>query len=260
MKTYAIVTGGSEGIGFAIAKELVQRGRNVVVVARSEERLANAQQALQQIAQDRFPDAARPEVLLHVTDVTDAAACIALHTRFAGQTDILVNNAGIGFRGFVSDEDFESKIKATIDTNCTALAHLSQLFLHDLHTHRGHLVNISSIVGAVPIPTYAVYAASKAFVTSFSEALRRECQLQKLHVSVLTVLPTTTETNFFHKANPGTTSNYRRVAPEALARKVVDRMLRRRPFLVHTVQSHLFLSFFRLFGWKVSSYLATVLY
>jgi short-subunit dehydrogenase len=251
-KSFAMITGGSEGIGLAIARELIKAGKHVVLVARTRENLQAAQMELIALAQEHKTPEHVSEVLIEARDITDAEARLHLFATYKGKIDILINNAGFGHRAPLLDQDFDDILQPMIDLNCTAVVHLTQLFLPTLARHKGHLVNVASLLAAVPNPNYAVYAASKAFVLSFSEAVRRECQEDHVSVSVLTVLPSTITTKFFHKAAPhriptGGTH------PEELAQAIVRAMQRRKALLVYPSSSHILIFFSRLFGWKASS-------
>ena len=108
--------------------------------------------------------------------------------------DLLVNNAGLGDYGSFEGAEW-SKLNAMLQVNVTALTHLSHGFLPGMISQgRGAIVNVSSLASALPMPDFAVYAATKAYVTSFSEALRME--LRAHQISVLAVCPGPVHTNF----------------------------------------------------------------
>jgi len=251
-KTYALITGGSEGIGLALAREFVKQGKHVILVARTQETLQAAQLELIALAQETKTAEHVSEVLIEAVNLTEHAERMRLFKTHEKHVDVLVNNAGFGNRASLLDQDFDDVVQPMIELNCVALVHLTKLFLPTLAKHRGNVVNMSSLLAAVPNPHYAVYAASKAFVLSFSEAVRRECQEDHLRVTVLTVLPSTIKTQFFHKASPErvpTGGSH----PQGLAQAIVSAMKRRKSFLLYPSSSHALTIFARLFGWKASS-------
>jgi hypothetical protein len=135
---------------------------------------------------------------------------------------LLINNAGVGDHGFFENSDW-SRVEAMIDVNVKALTRLTHALVPDLvRAGRGAILNVSSIASFLPLPKMAVYAASKAYVTSFTEALRAE--LRETGVSVTAVCPGPVNTEFFEIAER-TGAQERMPAPELFkvpAAQVVD--------------------------------------
>lgn len=190
----ALITGASSGIGQAFAQELATKQTNLVLVARSAEKLHQLAQKLQ--AQYNIS----VEVIVKDLTESNAATDVFDITKNRGLTiDLLINNAGFGDYGDFAERDGERQIKM-VQLNILSLVDLTHKFLPLMRQRRsGSIINVASIAGFQPIPYLSVYAASKAFVLNFSEALWAENR--KYGVRVLVVCPGPTETNFFTAAN-----------------------------------------------------------
>jgi short-subunit dehydrogenase len=186
----ALITGASAGIGEEFALQIASRVDKLVLVARREE-------LLQQLAahiRDIHPGV---EVIIHAVDLHDAAEREDLVENLILQRcvpDLLVNNAGLGDYGEFVTADW-AKIKAMLSLNIEVLTHLTHALVPAMiRCGRGAVINVSSLACLMPIPDFAVYAATKAYVTSFSEALRIE--LKDHGIPVLTVCPGPVKTEF----------------------------------------------------------------
>lgn len=190
----ALITGASAGIGKAFAEELAARNTNLVLVARSEEKLNELASKLQ----EKY----KIQVDVIVKDLTepDAAGEVFDATKAKGLTiDLLINNAGFGDYGDFAERDGERQVKI-VQLNVVALVDLTHKFLPEMRQRRsGNIINLSSISAFQPIPYLSVYAASKAFILSFSQALWAENR--SYGIRVLAVCPGPIETNFFAEAN-----------------------------------------------------------
>lgn len=191
----ALVTGASSGIGFELARKLAERGYNLVMVSDNAEKLNEAADLL-----SAMDDVTQVEVVQAdlsqregVRKVYDSVK--ALHRPI----DLLAANAGVGVYGGFSDEtDLEEEI-ALINLNVTSQVHLVKLISHDMvERGAGDILITSSVAGVLPGPRMAVYAASKAFLRSFGQAIRNELQDKGVNVTVL--MPGPTETDFFERA------------------------------------------------------------
>ncbi len=193
----ALVTGASAGLGVEFARQLAPRARVLILVARREERL-----------KELAAEIARPglDVRIHALDLSDAQQLENLITAVSGEgIDLLVNNAGVGDHGLFEKSEW-SRVQAMLDTNIRALTRLTHALLPKLvQSHRGAILNVSSIAGLLPVPRSMVYAATKAYVSSFSEGLRAE--LCGSGVTVTALLPGPIDTEFFIRAErPGAVS------------------------------------------------------
>lgn len=186
----AVVTGASSGIGAEFARRFAARGYDLVLVARRADRLADLAAALE------AAHGARSTVL--TADLADPAAPAELAAAIAGRgllVDALVNSAGFGTYGPFHAADPE-RVAAEVQVNVTALTLLSRLLLPDLvASRRGILVNVASTAAYQPGPSLAVYAATKAYVRSLTEAVWQEHRGSRLRV--LALAPGPAETEFF---------------------------------------------------------------
>jgi hypothetical protein len=193
MLSTALITGASGGIGQAFAEELAAQNINLVLVSRSEEKLNQLAQQLQ--AQYKI------QVDAIVKDLTEPSATQVVYDTVQAKglrIDLLINNAGFGDYGDFAERDGERQLKI-IQLNIIALVDLTHKFLPEMRQRRsGGIINLSSLSGFQPIPYLSVYAASKAFILSFSQALWAENR--DYGVRVLVVCPGPVDTNFFAEA------------------------------------------------------------
>jgi short-subunit dehydrogenase/dTDP-4-dehydrorhamnose reductase len=183
----AVVTGASSGIGAATARRLASRGYTVILVARRKERL-------EALAERIRADGGRAECL-----AVDLAAPEGVHIVYdrvvqRGEgIDVLVNSAGFGWYGYASEMSVQTALQM-MQVNNAALAQLVLLFLPLMKRRgRGHIVNLSSIVGSLPSPWAALYSATKSFVDSLTTALYRELRGSGVSVSAVRPGPVLTE-------------------------------------------------------------------
>lgn len=188
-----LITGASSGIGAAFARRLAALGRNVFLVARSEDKLITLCNELGRIsnirAQYLATDLSKSDSVLNLVDETKKRGL---------NIDMLINNAGFGSMGDFAKLDIARELNM-IDLNIKALVELTYRFLVPMRElKQGTIINVASTAGFQPVPFMATYAASKAFVLSFSEALWEENRRHGIHVMAL--CPGVTETNFFEAA------------------------------------------------------------
>jgi short-subunit dehydrogenase len=185
----ALITGASEGIGMELARIHAAQGDNLVLVARRGERL----EALKQELEAGF----NVKVMVLAYDLTapSSAETIFEATQKANLSiDVLVNNAGFGHHGMFADSPWEKEDRM-IRLNIAALTHLTKLYLPGmLSLGYGRILNVSSVASFVPGPLMSVYFATKAYVTSFSEALANE--LKGTGVTVTNLCPGATRSGF----------------------------------------------------------------
>jgi short-subunit dehydrogenase len=185
----ALITGASSGLGEEFALQLAPRVDKLVLVARRQPLL------LQLAARIR---SAHPtvEVLVYAADLTDVGEREDLVENLILQRfipDLLVNNAGLGDYGEFVTADW-ARLRAMLSLNIEALTHLTHALLPAMiRGGRGAVINISSLASLLPLPDFAVYAATKAYVTSFSEALRIELKAHGIPVLAVCPGPVTTE-------------------------------------------------------------------
>jgi short-subunit dehydrogenase len=189
MNKTALITGASGGIGYELAYIHAKQGGNVVLVARSKDKLEQIKKDLENnykvsayiIAKDLSlkdsPKEVYDEVIKNQITV-----------------DYLINNAGFGEFGFFNNNDWK-KIEGMINLNITALTHLTKLFVNDMvKRNNGKIMNVASTAAFQPGPTMAIYYATKAYVLSFSEAISNE--LKNTGVTVTALCPGPTSSGF----------------------------------------------------------------
>jgi short-subunit dehydrogenase len=190
---YALVTGGTSGIGYELAKLLAKDGYNLILVARDEDELNEVSTQLTQNYQ--------VDVVPVSKDLFDPQNAFELHREIGERgidIDILVNDAGQGLYGLFVDTDIFRELDI-INLNISSLVVLTKLFLKPMvERGEGKILNLSSIASKVPGPRQSVYHGTKAFVQSFTESVRSE--VKDLGVTVTALLPGATDTDFFNKA------------------------------------------------------------
>jgi uncharacterized protein len=203
-----LITGASAGIGYELARQLAPAAGTMVLVARRNYRLETLEWELKAI---------NPELKLfsRALDLRDKGElerfCYWLDG--SGLTiDLLVNNAGLGDHGPFADSEWE-RVNAMLQVNVYALTYLIFRVLPAMRkTGHGAILNVSSIASLLPVPNSAVYAATKGYVTSFSEAIRAE--LRSSNISVTALCPGPVPTEFLAQATRGA-DQQRHTAPDS---------------------------------------------
>lgn len=193
-KGFALVTGGTSGIGYELAKLLAKDHHDLVLVARDEAELNRVA--------DEFEEAFGVRVICISKDLFDPENAFELYKEVQEkniQVDIVINDAGQGQYGEFKDTDIRRELDI-INLNISSLVIITKLFLRDM-VSRGHgrIMNLSSIASKAPGPWQSVYHGTKAFVQSFTEAIRSE--LKNSGVTITALLPGATATDFFNKAD-----------------------------------------------------------
>jgi len=189
MKQTALITGASNGIGLELAKIHAQKGGDVVLVARSKEKL-------EQLAQELTAEyGVKTWVIAQDLSASNAAQAIFAETEAQGiSVDILINNAGFGGHGRFFERELV-KEQQMIQVNITTLTELTHLYLKGMvERRRGKILNVSSTASFLPGPLQAVYYATKAYVTSFSQAIAEE--VAEFGVTVTALCPGAVATGF----------------------------------------------------------------
>jgi short-subunit dehydrogenase len=190
---YALITGGTSGIGHELAKVFAREKYNLILVARGQDDLDKCSAELSQngievitLAKDLF----KREDAYAVYDEVKAKGI---------QVDVLVNDAGQGLYGEFKDTDLDRELDI-IQLNIGATVILTKLFLKDMVArNEGKILQLASIGSVLPGPFESVYHGTKAFILSFSEAIHTE--LKDTNVTVTALLPGVTDTDFFNKAD-----------------------------------------------------------
>ena len=190
----ALITGASSGIGLELARIFARENHNLVLVARSADKLRQLASELEKAHGTRSlilaVDLTEPGASAYVLDQTTRADVVV---------DVLVNNAGFGQYGLFVESDLEECLRQ-IQLNVTTLTHLSRLYLPGMIERKnGRILNVASTAAFQPGPLMAVYFATKAYVLHFSEAIANE--LQGTGVTVSCLCPGATTTEFHKRAN-----------------------------------------------------------
>jgi len=192
-KTYTLITGGTSGIGYELAKIFASNGHNLILVSRDEADLTITRNELLGLGVD---------VIIISKDLFDKQSSFDLYQEVTDNSydvDILVNNAGQGQYGEFSETNINREL-AIIQLNISSLVVLTKLFLQDmLKKGRGKILNLSSVTSKAPGPLNSIYHATKAFVQSFTLAISKEVKDKGITITAL--LPGTTDTDFFNKAD-----------------------------------------------------------
>ena len=190
----ALITGATAGLGEQFARQLAPVAARLILVGRRRERLASLSESLR----EKFPALAVETIPMDLALSSERVRLASHIIREEIPVNLLVNNAGLGDLGPFDTAEWE-RLEPMLSVNVAALTHLTHLLLPMLRASRpAAILNVSSIAGFYPLPEMAVYAASKAYVTSFSEALRMELAPAGITVSALCPGPVPTE--FFQVA------------------------------------------------------------
>jgi uncharacterized protein len=194
VKQTVLITGGSYGIGFELARVFAASGFDLILVARDEKKLLLAKKTLE----SNFPAITTSVVSMDLSHPKSAKALFDFTSKRKIRIDVLVNNAGFGIYGNFAQSDIE-KQKEMVSLNVMTLMELTYFYLPEMIKRKdGKILNLGSIAGVTPVPTMAVYGATKAFVISFTRALNSE--LRGTGVSATALCPGGTATNFHKRA------------------------------------------------------------
>ena len=190
---YALITGATSGIGYELAKLFARDNYNLVIVSRDQQELDNKAAEFTQLG---------VEVITIAKDLFKREDAFSLYDDVKSkgiQIDVLVNDAGQGVYGEFKDTDIQRELDI-IDLNISALVILTKCFLQDMTARNsGKILNLASIASKTPGPWQSVYHGTKAFVLSFTEAIREE--LKESDITITALLPGATATDFFSKAD-----------------------------------------------------------
>jgi len=250
-----IITGGSSGIGLALAHEFGRIGAKVVITARNRERLEKAFESLKAAGIDSLA------VISDVSNETDCQGIIEKTVTHFGKIDILVNNAGISMRAIFAKTDL-LVLKKLMDTNFWGTVYCTKYALPYLLKTKGSVVGVISVAGYVGLPGRTGYSASKFAVRGFLDTLR--CENLKTGLHVLVAAPGFTSSNIRTSAltADGTTQgetprNEAKMMPaEVAAHKIVKATLKRRDSLILTFAEGKLIVFLNRFFPKLVSRLS----
>jgi uncharacterized protein len=220
-----LITGASGGIGEAFARRLAEEKHNLILVARSENKLHALCDALM----------LKHQITAHYValDLIDFEADRRLFEeteKHEFEIDWLINNAGFGSMGEFAEMDLERELEM-ISLNIMSLVALTHRYLQKMRERRsGTIINVSSTASFQPVPFMATYAATKAFVTSFSEAIAEENR--PFGITVTALCPGPTDTNFFEVANADPFRAKGMQTPEEVVEVALDGVRRGKPHVI----------------------------
>lgn len=228
----ALITGGSSGIGKAIAKELYRQGHEIILVAKD---IKNLEVAKKEIGND---------VTIISLDISNMDNCKKLYKDIKNENiDILINSAGFGLHGNFVTEDVDKQLNM-IDLNIKSTQILTRLFLSDfVKKNSGYILNIASTAAFSPGPLMASYFASKAYILRLTEAISEEIRQQKSDVYIGCLCPGPVDTNFNDKL--GVKFSKAQNSDE-LAKYAVKKMFQKKMVIIPTI-NHKINSFFNKF-------------
>lgn len=225
MDEYVLITGASSGIGKALSYAFAEHGENLILVARRLD-------TLQVVAEDLIGKY-HVKITVLSADLTEEASAGEIHD-FCVRNDLtvktLVNNAGMGAQGNFVDLSLDTQEKI-LSLNAAAVVRMCRIFLPDMKNRRsGTVVNIASTTAFMPLANEAVYAASKAFILSFSQALYEE--MKPFGVTICTICPGVTNTDFF-KTAAFSLENFKGADPADFAAYAYRRIVKKKPLSIH---------------------------
>lgn len=199
---YTVITGASSGIGRETAKAFAKRGKNIIAIARRENRLSELRNEIQNISPTI-------DVVVKTADLSDIAQVYRVYEELRGYPlETWVNNAGLGNYDSVSEQDL-SKIERMLRLDIAALTIFSTLFVRDYENIEGtQLINISSAGGYTLVPNAVTYCAAKFYVSAFTEGLARELIMSGAEMRAKVLAPAATKTEFGMAANDAKEYNY----------------------------------------------------
>lgn len=190
MKNYVVITGASYGIGEALAYKSLEEGYNLILVARSKEKL--------EILKKELNKKKDLDIVIIQCDLAEKKRLVELQDKLAKyEIDIFINNAGLGYYHSVEGQNFD-KIDNLIELNIRAVTYLSTFFVskYSQTKDKKYLLNISSTGGYVNVPNAVTYCATKFYVSAFTEGLAKELELKKSKLQAKVFAPSVTETKF----------------------------------------------------------------
>ncbi len=230
MKKTVLITGASSGIGEAFAWELASRGNDLLLVARSKDKL--------DVLAEKLASTYGIEALVISADLSEENGAQRIYAeiqQMGKHVDMIVNNAGFGLSGEFLNHSAEA-YRRQIALNVMTVMEMTHLFLPKMiEKGDGAVINIASLLSFFPFPYCSVYSATKAFVLSFTEALWEEYRNQGIRV--LAVCPGPTDTDFFKTAREVETSSKR--TPKQVVHTALQALEKGRSFVIDGQQNYM---------------------
>jgi short-subunit dehydrogenase len=220
---YVLITGGTSGIGYELARCFANNCYKIIIAASDMTRLEDTKEKLEK-------EFAAP-ILIYQQDLTRLGAAVKLYEKIKNdklKISILINNAGFGLVGETAEIDFQQDENMMI-LNMISLVELSKLFISDMYKQgHGKILNVASTGAFQPGPYTSTYFASKAFVLSYSRAIRYEAK--RKGIQVCTLCPGATKTNFFNYEGTATPKNA--MPPEIVAKYSYHYLMKNKDIMI----------------------------
>lgn len=222
----ALITGASSGIGRAMALNLASRGIDLILVARSYDKLIEVRREIREFSKSRVKVIAR--------DLSLYEECVELHREVSQvRVDILINNAGFGLFGKFDETDLKTELNM-IDLNVKSLHTITKLFLSDFKKRdRGYILNVASIAGFLAGPYMSTYYATKNYVLQLTKAIHEELRLDGSGVYIGAFCPGPVDTNFNNVAQVSFSAS--QISAQDAADYAIEKMFARKLVIVPTL-------------------------
>jgi short-subunit dehydrogenase len=212
-KKYALITGASSGIGLELANSFASDKINLILVARSLDKLENLKLELVKFEIDVVV------IKLDLSEIGSGKKLYNIINELGLKVEYLINNAGYGSYGKFSGQDLPNML-SMINLNILALTELTYYFLNDMkEQNSGYIMNVASTAAFQAGPLMAVYYATKAFVLSFTEAIANE--IADTNINIIALCPGPTKSNFIERANLGKAKMFKYLASPS-SKKVAE--------------------------------------
>lgn len=226
-KKNVLITGATSGIGYEFAKLYAEKNYNLILVARNDENLQQTAIEMKEISKDKTIQII--EIPIDLFDREAAHKIYQTTKKLDLFVDILINNAGQGEWGKFHNTDIDREIDL-IELNINSVLRLTKFYLRDMILHnKGKILFLASSVSNAPSPYFAVYAATKAFILSFAEAIAYE--VKDTNITITALRPGPTDTDFFHKAKAENSVTYREkelASPEEVAKAGMEALKKKK--------------------------------
>ena len=213
-----LITGASSGLGADFARDLANRGYDLILVARSKDKLLELKKEL------------KTKVEIEAMDLSEIENVYKLYNKYEGKIGLLINNAGFGLFGEFSDTDLDVELNM-INLNINAVHILTKLFLQDfVKRDYGRILNVSSIAAFEPGPLMSTYYATKAYIYSLTAAIYEELRRKKSSVRISVLCPGPTKTEFNERAN--VKFGIRALRSEYVVKYAIDKMFKNKLIII----------------------------
>lgn len=231
-----LITGASSGIGKEFAKELSNRGYDLVLVARSLDKLKDIKEEL------------KTKVTIEEMDLSIEENVYKLYKKYSGKINFLINNAGFGAFGEFTETNLDNELNM-IDLNIRSLHILTKLFLEDfVKQDHGRILNVSSLAAFEPGPLMATYYATKSYVYNLTMAIYEELRKKKSNVKISVLCPGPTKTEFNDRAN--VKFAVRSLTPKYVVDYTLDKIFKNKVLIIPAFRMRLSVFANRIFSRK----------